>query len=111
MTIAASGTNSITIPSGKMYFVVKSWSDNVYQLQVRCNGTSSSISWSFAGPARCKMLKYTWNDWWGARVRCWDDKGVEALTLFIGRNYTSAASEERDVFLRKSLFDFPTISI
>lgn len=111
MTIASSGTSTITIPSGKMYFIVKSWSANTFQLEALCNGTTSSISATFTGPARCQMLNFTWNDWWGGRVRCWDENGVEALTLFVGKNNTGRAYEDRNVFIRKSLFDFPTINI
>lgn len=111
MTTAASGSNTVSIPAGKMYFVIRSWNSTQYQLQARCNGTSSAISWSFNGPAKGKQLPFTWNNWWGGTIHVFDDNDNEVLTLFIGRNYTSAASEERNTFLLKSKFNFPTITV
>lgn len=113
MTTHASGTNTVSIPAGKMYFVIRTWSDPLqYQLQARCNGTSSTISWSFNGPAKGKQLPFTWNNWWGGAITCFSDRDDrEVLVVFVGRNYTSAAEEERNALLLKSVFAFPTISI
>ena len=109
----ASGNHTVSIPTGKMYFVIRTWSDPLqYQLQARCNGTSSTISWSFNGPAKGIQLDFIWNNWWGGAINCFSDRDDrEVLVVFVGRNYTSAAEEERNVLLLKSRFDFPTISV
>lgn len=101
----------MSIPAGKMYLIIRNWSANQYQLQARCNGTASAISWGFSGPARGKQLPFTWNNWFGGTIHVFDDHDKEVLTLFAGRNYTSAAEEERNAFLLKSTFAFPTITL
>ena len=111
MTAHASGTKTVSIPAGKMYLIIRNWSANQYQLQARCNGTASAISWGFSGPARGKQLPFTWNNWFGGTIHVFDDHDKEVLTLFAGRNYTSAAEEERNAFLLKSTFAFPTITL
>lgn len=111
MTAHAFPTNTVSIPAGKMYLVIRNWSATQYQIQARCNGTTSAISWEFKGPARGKQLPFTWNNWFGGELHVFDDHDKEVLTLFVGRNYTSAAEEERNAFLLKSIFAFPTIPI
>lgn len=110
MTTHASGTKTVSIPAGKMYFVIRNWSATYYQLQAKCNGTSSAISWGVKGPAKGKQLPFTWDDFFGGEVHVFDDHDKEVLTVFVGRAYTSA-DEDRNVFLPKSIFAFPTISI